>query len=165
MIEPESAKNAPFEAADIPHALTQLARLADGVKAEFDLIAGRMSWLVISESFIFSAFGTAASSYRPDHPCAGALLYMIWVMPVLGMCLAVCVQVALIAAHRAIRILKNQRERMIARLPVPLHIDLISTNSREQWMGNLPTHVIPPLLFLIWAVAFVTALTRNLAGG
>jgi hypothetical protein len=59
---------APFDPGEIPHALTQLVRLAEGVKSEFDLIAGRMSWLVIAESFIFSAFATAISSYRPDHP-------------------------------------------------------------------------------------------------
>jgi hypothetical protein len=45
-----------FEASDIPHVLSQIARLGEGLKAEFDLITGRMSWLVIAESFIFSAF-------------------------------------------------------------------------------------------------------------
>ena len=64
----------------LPHALTQIARLAEGVKSEFDLIAGRMSWLVIAESFIFSAFATALSSYRPDHRMARELIYLIWVM-------------------------------------------------------------------------------------
>jgi hypothetical protein len=44
-----------FEPGDVPHVLSQIARLGEGLKAEFDLITGRMSWLVIAESFIFSA--------------------------------------------------------------------------------------------------------------
>ena len=47
-----------FEPDDISHALAQIARLAEGVKSEFDLIGGRMNWLGIAESFIFSAFAT-----------------------------------------------------------------------------------------------------------
>jgi hypothetical protein len=27
-----------------------------------------MSWLVISESFLFSVVATSIASYRPDHP-------------------------------------------------------------------------------------------------
>jgi hypothetical protein len=39
-----------LEPPDVPHALAQIARLGDTLKAEFDLIAARMSWLVISGS-------------------------------------------------------------------------------------------------------------------
>ena len=79
MSNPEAPGNAviAFETGDIPHVLSQIARLGEGLKAEFDLIAGRMSWLVIAESFIFSAFATATASYRPDHPLAGMLRYLI----------------------------------------------------------------------------------------
>lgn len=65
-----------FEQGDLPHVLSQIARLGEGLKAEFDLIAGRMSWLVIAESFIFSAFATATASYRADHPAIGVLRYL-----------------------------------------------------------------------------------------
>ena len=40
---------------------------------------------------------------------------------------------------------------MIGRLPARLRIDLISTEIQLKQLGDLPTHVIPPLLFLIWA--------------
>jgi hypothetical protein len=40
-----------FESGDIPNVLSQIARLGEALKAEFDLIAGRMSWLVIAQSF------------------------------------------------------------------------------------------------------------------
>ena len=143
-----------FELADIPHALAQIARLGEVLKAEFDLLAARMSWLMIAESFIFSAFATAIASYRPDHPAVNVLRYLALVLPLVGMLLAACVYVAILAAGNAVHILKRQRDRMMAGLPPQLRIDLISASSRQEWWGNLPPVVIPPVLFLIWAVAF-----------
>jgi hypothetical protein len=147
-----------FDPSDIPHVLAQIARLGEGLKAEFDLIAGRMSWLVISESFIFSAFATAIANYRPDHPAARGLWFLAWVLPFVGMFLAVTVYLAILAALSAIDTLKKQRDRMMAGLPAQLQIDLISTRSRQQWWGNVPAHVLPPVLFLVWAVAYAIAL-------
>ena len=157
MSNPEAPGNTviAFETGDIPHVLSQIARLGEGLKAEFDLIAGRMSWLVIAESFIFSAFATATASYRPDHPLAGLLRYLGWILPFVGMFMAACVYVAILAALSAVHTLKNQRDRMMAGLPSQLRIDLISAHSREQLWGNLPTHTIPALLFVVWAVAYV----------
>jgi hypothetical protein len=151
--ESSSDEASSFEPGDVPHVLSQIARLGEGLKAEFDLIAGRMSWLVIAESFIFSAFATVMVSYRADHPLIGVLRYLAWVLPFVGMFLAVCVYVAILAALSAVDTLKNQRDRMMAGLPGQLRIDLISAQSRMQWWGNLPTHIIPPVLFLIWAGA------------
>ena len=142
-----------FEPADVPYALAQLARLGEMLKAEFDLIAARMSWLAIAESFIFSAFATATASYRPDHPAVGVLRYLASVLPFVGMFLAACVYVAILAALSAVGSLKRQRDRMMEGLPPQLRLDLISAHSRQEWWGNLPTFVIPPILFLTWAVA------------
>jgi hypothetical protein len=152
--EPSGDEVNPFDSGDVPHVLAQIARLGEALKAEFDLIAGRMSWLVIAESFIFSAFATVTASYRPDHPRVGQLLYLAWTLPLVGMFLAASVFVAILAALFAVDTLKNQRDRMMAGLPVQLRIDLISARSRKQWWGNLPAYVIPPVLFLVWAVAY-----------
>jgi hypothetical protein len=138
-----------FEPGDVPHVLAQIARLGEGLKAEFDLIAGRMSWLVISGSLIFSAFAIAIADYRPDHPAVGGLRFLAWVLPFVGMLLAVSVHVAILAALSAVDTLKNQRDRMMAGLPAPLRIDLISARSRQPRWGNLPAHVLPPVLFLV----------------
>jgi hypothetical protein len=83
--------------------------------------------------------------------------YLAWVLPFVGMFMAVCVYVAILAALSAVDALKNQRDRMMAGLPGQLRIDLISAQSRKQWWENLPAHIIPPVLFLGWAVAFVIA--------
>jgi hypothetical protein len=124
-----------------------------------------MSWLVIAESFIFSAFATAISSYRPDHPLGAEVRYLIWVLPIVGMFLAACVYVAILAAHSALGSLKDQRDRMIACLPSQLWIDLISTRSRIQRWGNVPTHIIPPVLFLVWAGVLAMLFVRPFLEG
>jgi hypothetical protein len=147
-----------FEPGDVQHVLSQIARLGEGLKAEFDLIAGRMSWLVISESFIFSAFATAIANYRPDHPAVGGLRFLVWVLPFVGIFLTIFVYVAILAALSAIDKLKRQRDRMMAGLPAHLRIDLISAQSPQEWWGDLPARVLPPALFLVWALAYLFAL-------
>jgi hypothetical protein len=155
--EPPGDNVISFEPGDVPYVLLQIARLGDGLKAEFDLITGRMSWLVISESFVFSAFATVIASYRPDHPVAGGLRFLVRTLPFFGMLLAVCVWVAILAALGAINTLKVQRDRMMAGLPGHLRIDLISAQSPKERWGNLPAYVIPPVLFVLWASAYAFA--------
>lgn len=148
-----------FEPEDIPYALMQIARLGEGVKSEFDLIANRLTWLVIAESFSFSAFALAISnSHVEQRQLARELFYLKWVTPILGMFLAGCVYIAVLAAHTAVNVLKRQRDSLISRLPKQLRIDLISAQSRVQFWGNLPTHIIPPILFLTWVGVFVLLL-------
>jgi hypothetical protein len=152
------------EPADILHALAQIARLGEVLEAEFDLIAGRMSWLVLSESYLSSAFAKAIANYRPDHPVTGGLRFLAWALPFVGVILAVCVYVAILAAFSAIDTLKRQRDRMMAGLPAKLRIHLISARSRQHWWGNLPAHVLPPILFLVWAVAYAFILIWRTRG-
>jgi hypothetical protein len=135
--------------------LVQIARLGEALKAEFDLIAARMSWLVIAESCIFSAFATPLANNRPQQTAVIGLRFLAWILPFVGMILAACVYVAILAALSAIDTLKSQRDRMMTGLPAHLRIDLISARSGQQWWGNVPAHVLPPVLFLVWAVVYV----------
>jgi hypothetical protein len=83
---------------------------------------------------------------------------LAWTLPFVGMFLAVCVYAAILAALSAVDALKIQRDRMMAGLPSQLQIDLIAAQSGKEWWGNLPAYVIPPVLFLVWAAAYVFAL-------
>jgi hypothetical protein len=157
--------DAPFPPGEIPNAIAQIARLTEAVKSEFDLIAKRMTWPVVSESFTFSVFAAVLSTYRPDHHHAALLLYVLWVMPLTGMFLASAVYVTILAAHIALRSLKRQGDRMIEHLPRDLWIDLISTQSRIQWWGNVPTHIIPPVFIVIWLGALAMLLVGFLQSG
>ena len=139
-----------FAEADIVHGLIQLGRLTDAVRAELDLIGMRLTWLVISESFLFSAFAVSVPTYDSNRNLSGVLLYILWAMPLVGMLLAGCVYVAILAALRAGKRLIEQRDQMMERLPEHLRVSLISVQSREYWWGNVPPRVIPPTIFLLW---------------
>jgi hypothetical protein len=140
----------PFAEADLAHGLIQLGRLTDAVRAELDLIGMRLTWLVVSESFLFSAFAVSAPTYDSKANLSQVLLYILWTMPLVGMLLAASVYVALLAALRAGNQLMEQRDQLMERLPEHLRITLISSQSREYWWGNVPPRVIPPIIFLLW---------------
>ena len=144
----------PFAEADLVHGLIQLGRLTDAVRAELDLIGMRLTWLVISESFLFSAFAVSVPTYDSKANLSQVLLYILWTMPLVGMLFAGSVYVALLAALRAGNQLMEQRDQLMERLPEHLRISLISSQSREYWWGNVPPRVIPPIIFLLWFGAF-----------
>jgi hypothetical protein len=148
----------PFAEKDMLHGLTQLGRVADAVRAEIDLVGMRLTWLVIAESFICSAFAVAVASYDPSRILAEVLRYRLWTMPLVGMLLAGCVYVGILAAHRAGEQLMAQREQLMERLPAHLRIRFISSQSREYWWGNVPPRIIPPLIFVVWLGALICLL-------
>lgn len=140
-----------FEPSDYPHVLTQLGCLGAAVDKELDLVNYRMMWIVVSESFIFSAFTTAAVNYVPERMFLKKVVsYLLVVMPLLGIFLAGIAIPAISAAHSAVRRLKEQRDALERRLPEHLRIRMISWKDRENWMGNLPPRFIPWAIILSW---------------
>ena len=136
--------------AGVGHALSQIGRLGEGIKSQFDLIGVRMTWLVLSESFSFSAFTLTVANYDPAHRFAEIQLYLIWALPIVGVGLAAFVFAGIRAAHSATLKLKRQREVLMTRLPEVLRVDLISSASPEHWWGEVPQHAIPPIFFVVW---------------
>jgi hypothetical protein len=76
------------------HLLTQLTRLGMAIDKELTLIGERMSWLNISESFIFSAFTVAVANREKTK----VLDIVACLMPLVGFLLALFVYPALLAA-------------------------------------------------------------------
>jgi hypothetical protein len=145
----------PFAEVDLVHGLIQLGRLTDAARAELDLIGMRLTWLVVSESFLFSAFCASVPTFDSSRKLSGVLLYILWTMPLMGMLLAGGIYIAILAALSAGKHLIEQRDQLMERLPEHLRIGLISLQNREYWWGNVPPRVIPPLLFLLWLGAFI----------
>jgi uncharacterized membrane protein YidH (DUF202 family) len=146
-------KSQMFEPADYAHIIAQLGRLGAAVDKELDLINYRMMWIVVSESFIFSGFATAAVNYAPDRLFLNTVVVCLLVLlPLLGIFLVSIAMPAIKAAHSAVRRLKEQRDSFERRLPEHLRITLIAWNDRENWMGNLPPRFIPWAMLLIWSV-------------
>ena len=138
---------------EISQALTQLGRLGEAISKEYTLVSDRMTWLVISNSFMFSAFTTAVSNYgRGDQPLSILLLLVIYGIPCLAIAMCLLVLGAIQAAHSAAKRLKASRDSFEAALPENLRIESVSSKDHEHILGNLPPYVIPILLGITWLV-------------
>ncbi len=138
--------------------LTQLTRIGVAIDKELTLMSERMSWLVVSESFIFSAFTVAVANREKGM----VLVTLGCLMPLVGFLLAILVYPALLAAHRSARRLKEERHRFESRLPEALQVMLLAPK-REHFLGSVPAFVIPVMLIVVWStiiVVYVLALLK-----
>lgn len=130
--------------------LTQLTRIGVAIDKELSLISERMSWLVVSESFIFSAFTVAVA----NHEKSMILIAFACLMPIVGFLMALLVYPALLAAHTTAKWLKEERHHYELRLPEGLQVRL-RTPKRAHFLGSVPAFVIPVMLLLVWTVIMV----------
>ncbi len=104
-----------------------------------------MTWLAISESFIFSAFTTAVSLRNASK----VIELLVGVLPMIGFLLAFFVYPAIFSANNVANILKAQRRRFELRLPEHLRIDGIASR-QAHFFGNLPAFAIPAMMIIVW---------------
>jgi hypothetical protein len=130
--------------------LAQLARIGLAIDKELTLISERMTWLVISESFIFSAFTLAVA----NHEKTVVLVALAYLMSLVGTLLAVLVYPALLAAHSAATRLKGERDRFEFKMPEALRVNLLASG-REHFWGSVPAFAIPVMLILAWSVILI----------
>jgi hypothetical protein len=130
--------------------LTQLARIGVAIDKELTLMSERMSWLVISESFIFSAFTVAVA----NHEKSMVLVAFACLMPIVGFLMALLVYPGLLAAHTTAKSLKEERHHYELRLPEGLQVKLRAP-TRAHLLGSVPAFVIPVMLLLVWTITIV----------
>jgi hypothetical protein len=137
--------------ADVGHILTQLTRLGAAIDKELSLINERMTWLVISESFIFSGFTMAVGTHEKQT----VLGLLVGILPLVGLLMALFVYPALLAAHNTANRLKGDRRRFELRLPENLRIDMLASR-RAHLFGSIPAFLIPLMLILVWITIIVS---------
>ncbi len=127
--------------------LTQLTRIGAAIDKELTLINERMTWLVVSESFMFSAYTMALA----NHDKAIVLNTLVFLMPLVGLLLALLVYPGLLAAHFTAKWLKEERHQFELRLPEDLQVKLLAP-TRAHVLGSVPAFVIPVMLISVWGV-------------
>jgi hypothetical protein len=130
--------------------LTQLTRIGFAIDKELTLISERMSWLVISESFIFSAFTVAVANQEK----AVVLNTLAYLMPLVGFLIALLVYPSLLAAHTTAQRLKLERHEFELRLPEHLRVRLLPPKGAHI-LGSLPAFVIPVMFLVVWSAITV----------
>jgi hypothetical protein len=140
--------------------LGQLQRLDVSIHKEYTLVSDRMSWMVTSESFIFTAFIVAVVNYKSELLLKFLARCFLILMPILGIFLAAIVTFAINAAHSAANRLKDDRDELEEKLPAMLRIKPISSKDPENNAGNLPPTYVPFVIIGIWTILLlVTVIT------
>jgi hypothetical protein len=126
------------------------------VAHEISLIGHRMTWLVVSESFLFSAFAAILTSTPHMTRTADMLLGVI---PILGILIIVLVWPSLIAARAVLQALLDPRgdiEDSLKGSFTGIKIPNLGAKSREdylkwtRWAGDLSIFGVPLTLLIAW---------------
>ncbi len=92
------------------------------LRHEDDLIGLRMSWLVISQSFLFGTFATLVGLRSVAGTAADAVRLLLLLIPSVGVFVPVLVLVSVGAATYAMSQWRAERDR-ICNLPEAQHLD------------------------------------------
>ena len=131
---------------------THLGRLDDHIKFEFDLTAARVTYLAITESFLFGAYVSALAAFKSapgqELVYAGTLKQLVHAVPWIGVILAAAVVAAVVCAISMIFKLKAQRERLESNSH-SIHPD-IGWRSLEHFVGLAPPLVVSVCFLIAW---------------
>lgn len=141
--------------------LAQLQRLDSAIFKEYTLVSDRMTWMVASESFMFTAFIVAVVNYNNLSVGKSLVGVFLYLLPLLGIFLAVIVRVAIKAAHDAAERLKKQRNDFEVKLPEGLKIESVSHKDKEHYLGDLPPNLVPLAFITVWAFLFIYVVKIN----
>jgi hypothetical protein len=118
------------------------------------LVAQRLSWLILSQSFLFIAY-TAALVAWPTTAHVDQIDRLLHVFPVLGLVIVAAVYASIWAALLSIRALRLSFDALEQRYASPFEG---IPSRRIRGLGNVAAHV-PPLAI---AATWIWLLTTNL---
>jgi|APTNR8051073442_1049403.scaffolds.fasta_scaffold20966_2 hypothetical protein len=131
-----------------------LARLDSMIKTNLDLISHRMGWLLISQSFLFTAFALAAAHVHNPQAEQRSLDVFVHLVPLLGLCTCIFVGLSLLAVMRVIWTMKKTRANIEATLTLPLQRaygpSSVPRTSLTDWIGYGPALAVPLLFAAAW---------------
>ena len=102
--------------------IARLNMIAAEIRHEDDLVGVRISWLVISQSFLFGAFVALVGQTGVVSPAAGAVRLLTILIPLVGVLLPMLVLVAVGAATYATSQWRAERDR-ICEIPEAKQLD------------------------------------------
>src|SRR5690349_21138578 len=123
----------------------RLTRLDHQIGFEHDIIGHRMSWLKISQSFLFSAFAISLSPGK--IPLALEARTLQHLVPVVGLASALTVGLALLAGHQVVRRVQRDRDQL-EQIAFARGLETFGTRV-TRWnytSGDLPSKVLPWIL-------------------
>jgi hypothetical protein len=126
------------------------------IEHEDNLVAQRLSWLLASQSFLFTAYAITLNGPVQSHfksfEASSALLMSL--LGVVGIVSAVLIWVSILAGMAAMRKLRLDFERYVGS-DLPRSLPPIQTRGLELRFGQLGPLLIPLLFIAVWTVLLV----------
>lgn len=122
----------------------RLDRLDTEMRTAFDVLNQRITWLMISNSFLFAAFIALDKS-------TDIARYLRWLLPGLGVISAFLVGIAAVGKHRIIKEVKNFRIKAEEQAS-QFGCERLEGKTWPHRIINLPSQFLPWLLLLLWLV-------------
>ncbi len=142
-------------------AALRLERIEKYIRMEYDLMGQRMSWMVISQSFLFSAVAlTANSAVDPSMRQIIELLRLL--IPFIGILSCLLSSLAIVAARSVINRLKHLRNDLEDKFSSEYGLDKLGVRQTE-WQhsfGNFPTSFLPFTLSCVWLIILVGIIVK-----
>lgn len=119
------------------------------IDIELTLINARMTWLVISQSFLIGSFVAAAST-----PVREVGLAIQLVVALVGFLICNWVRMGINAALNMVARWKDERQPYLGQLSTAIGLPLAAVSSveRAHHDGNLAPAMIPRILMIAWVV-------------
>jgi len=160
--------DAPYESARVRY-LIEATHVIDAKQAfEAGWVGQRMSWLIISQSFLFSAFATAATREEP------ILIVLRWIVPIMGLVQAITTRISIRSASAVDSELYKTRSLLdfglklyapgMSKLP-PLGDVRVGRLYHSRQRGALSSRVIPASLIWAWAILLVALVVIRIQPG
>ena len=132
------------------------------IEHEDNLIIQRLSWLVASQSFLFTAYAITTNGLTNLDPKllghfaeqAGLLFRLI---PTVAICVALLIYISILAALRAIR----QIRRIYQSKPLPSDLPPIQTAATTRLLGLSAPLLLPVLFVSVWLVLLLNGPARR----
>lgn len=144
--------------------LERLKRLDEQIHIEYDLMGQRMSWVVISQSFLFSAIALTANS-SVDISMRKVIELLRLLVPFVGILSCLFSMAAILAARSVINRLKSLRNSLEDSLNLQNGedgFDKLGVRQTE-WQhsfGYFPTSFLPFTLICVWLIILVAVILK-----
>jgi len=130
--------------------------LRSRIEHEDNLVIQRLSWLVASQSFLFTAYSITTNGLSSAAPKGGTAFVHQWaalfqLIPLVAVSNAVLIYVSILAALKAIRELRHQYQARLDEKAMPA----LQTRATTRLLGLSAPLLVPLLFVAVWLFLFV----------
>lgn len=144
--------------ADSVSALENYKLFRDRIEHEDNLIVQRLSWLVASQAFLFTAYaittnGMTGLEGRTPGPYQEQATLLFRLIPTVAISVALLIDVSILAALRAIR----QLRRLYQARPISPEVPPIQTAATTRLLGLSAPLLLPVLFVSVWLILLINS--------